>query len=86
MFRSIIQNIVVGSVTIGIVKSTTAPRRWQMPKSFSAFIHLSATIPKRAGINKEAIPMVEKSAPKAEPVHTLVLVEGSINGYNFGNV
>lgn len=86
MFRSITQNIVVGSFTIGKVKSTPAPRRWQIPKSFSAFIHLSAMIPKRAGINKEAIPIVEKRAPKADPVHTLVLVLGSIKGYNFGSV
>lgn len=43
----------------------------RMPYSFSAFIHLSAIIPKIAGINTDAMPNVEKTAPNSDPPHFL---------------
>ncbi|CAM5374585.1 hypothetical protein RLIN73S_07233 [Rhodanobacter lindaniclasticus] len=67
MFSSITQNICSGSVTCGIANSTTAPAICSMPYRRSALIHLSATMPISEGMNSEAMPMVEKIAPKLVP-------------------
>ena len=78
--------MVVGSFTIGSAKRVMAPKMWHMPYSFSALMNLSAIIPNNAGIKSDAIPIVENSAPNLEPVHSLELVTGSINGYILGRV
>ena len=39
----------------------TADRKWQMPSSFCAGIQRSATMPIRAGMNREMMPWMAKN-------------------------
>src|SRR3546814_3834242 len=61
----------IGSSTIGMQNNITAPQMCSAPYSFSALIHLSATTPISAGMNREAKPMVENTSPKLVPDHCL---------------
>lgn len=71
MFTSITQNMVDGSLTKGTQNRMAAAMMWKIPYKRSAFIQRSARIPAMAGINREAIPMVEKIAPNSVPDHCL---------------
>ncbi len=67
MFSSIAQNNTDGLSIVGIANSTIAPQMCNSPYSFSALIHLSATMPAIDGMNSDAMPMVEKIAPNPVP-------------------
>ncbi len=67
MYSSTTQNICCGSSACGIASSTAAPRMWNRPYRRSALTHLSATMPASEGMHSEAMPIVEKIAPKLVP-------------------
>jgi hypothetical protein len=62
-FNNMTQKKRSGSVTVDASKRQAAPIICEIPKTRSAFTHLSAIMPITAGIMQEAIPSVRNTLP-----------------------